>query len=105
LYRLAKVIPYGTLVTTVRDGFRQRGTLGHLSFGVPRRCDLFGHLSEKHESMHLLCVEPPQKSIFCGADFGSTTALDLQQKLKPFLHSSLEQMAIRSFLGIYGSFV
>ena len=44
--------------------------------------------------MPLLCVVPPQKFIFCGADFGSTIALDLQQKLKPFLHSSLEQMAI-----------
>jgi len=35
----------------------------------------------------LLCVVPFQKSIFCGGDFGSTIALDLQQKLKPFLHS------------------
>ena len=32
--------------------------------------------------MPLLCVGSPQRSIFCGADFGSTTALDLQQKLK-----------------------
>jgi len=32
--------------------------------------------------MPLLYVGPPQRSIFCGADFGSTTALDLQQKLK-----------------------
>jgi len=32
--------------------------------------------------MPLLCVGPPQRSIFCGADFGSMTALDLQQKLK-----------------------
>jgi len=56
--------------------------------------------------MPLLCVGPPQKFIFCGADFGSTTALDLQQKLKAFLHSSLEQMTImQSFIGIYGSFV
>jgi len=30
----------------------------------------------------------PQKSIFCRVDFGSSIALDLQQKLKPFLHSS-----------------
>jgi len=55
--------------------------------------------------MPLLCVVPPQRSIFCGSDFGSTSALDLQQKLKPFLHSSLGQMAMRSFLGMYGSFV
>ena len=73
-------------------------------FGGPRRRDLFGHLSEKRESMALLCSGPPQRSIFCGADFGSTTALDLQQKLKPFLHSSLEQLVMLSFLGIYGSF-
>jgi len=32
--------------------------------------------------MPLLCVGPLQRSVFCGADFGSTTALDLQQKLK-----------------------
>ena len=45
------------------------------------------------------------KSIFCGADFVSTIALDLQHKLKPFLHSSIEQMTLGSFLGIYSSFV
>jgi len=39
----------------------------------------------------------PQKSIFCGADFGSTIALDLQQTLKPFLHYEL--------FFIYSSFV
>jgi len=43
--------------------------------------------------MSLLCVVP-LKSLFCGADFGSTIALDLQQQLKPFLHFSQEQMAI-----------
>jgi len=47
----------------------------------------------------------PSKSIFCGAEFGLTIALDLQQKLKHFLHSSKEQMALGSFLGIYSSFV
>jgi len=52
-----------------------------LVFGVPRRCDLFGHLSVKRESTPLLYVGP-QRSIFCGADFGSTTALDLQRKWK-----------------------
>jgi len=41
---------------------------------------------------------PFQKSIFCYVDFGSTIALDLQEKLKPFLYSSQEQMAMRSFL-------
>jgi len=88
-----------------RDGFRERGALGHLSFGAPSRCDLFGRLSEKRESMTLLCIAPPQKYIFCCGNFGSTFALNVQQKLKPFQHSSQEQTALRSFLGIYSSFV
>jgi len=50
-----------------------------------------------------------EKSIFCGADFGSTIALerfrDLQQKLEAFLHSSQKHMPMRIFLGIYSSFV
>jgi len=33
------------------------------------------------------------------------TALDLQQKLKPYLRSSQEKMVLRSFHGIYSSFV
>ena len=41
---------------------------------------------------------PSQISISCGADFSCTIALDLQHKLKPFLQSSLEQMAVHSFL-------
>ena len=95
-----------------RDGFRKRGALGHLTLEAPRRCDLFGRLSEKRESMPVLCVVPPQKSIFCCADFGAViglddlrSELDLQQKLKPFLHSSKEQISLRSSLGIYDSFV
>jgi len=48
--------------------------------------------------LDLLCVVSPQKYIFCCADFGSTTALDLQQNLKPFLHSSTEQMIYSSFV-------
>jgi len=51
-----------------------------------------------------LHVVPPQNFIFCGADFSSMIALDLQQKLKPFRHSSQQQMAMRSYLGIYSSF-
>jgi len=35
--------------------------LGHLCFGAPSICDLFGHLSEKRESMHLLCIVPTSK--------------------------------------------
>jgi len=94
-----------TNVHTARDGFREREALGHLIvFGAPRRCDRFDRLSEKRESMPLLCAVPPPKSIFCCADFGSKIALDLQQKLKPFLHSK-EQMALRPFLGIYSPFV
>jgi len=48
--------------------------------GAPRKCDLFGRLSEKRESMPVLCVVHPQKYIFCCADFGSTIAADHQQK-------------------------
>jgi len=55
--------------------------------------------------MSLSCVVRPQKSIFCGAEFGSTIALDLQHKLKPFVDFSQEQMAMGSFLGIYSSYV
>ena len=73
-----------------------------LVLGTQRKCDLFGCLCEKRESMILLCVVPP---FVCGADFGSTIALNLQQRLKPFLHSSKKQMALGSFLGIYSSFV
>jgi len=35
----------------------------------------------------------PQNFIVCGADIGFTIALDLQQKLKPFLYPSQQQMA------------
>jgi len=55
-----------------------------------------------------LCVVPTQKYIFCGADFGSTIALDLdlQTKVKLFRYSSLEQEKnLEHFLGIYSSFV
>jgi len=55
--------------------------------------------------MTLLCVVPFQKYSFCGGDFGSTTALDLQEKLKPFLYSSQDQIAMRLFLGIHSSFM
>jgi len=81
------------------------GPYAILVLGAPSICDLFGRLSEKRESMPLLCVVPPQKSIFCCTDFGSTFSLYVQQKLKPFLDSSKEQMALQSFLGIYSSFV
>ena len=55
--------------------------------------------------MLLLCVVPSQNFIFCCADFGSAIALDLHQKLKPFPHSSKEQMVLRSFLRMYNFFV
>jgi len=54
--------------------------------------------------MPLLRVVPPQNFTFCGADCGSRISLDLQQKLKPFLHSYQQQMKMRSFLDIYSSF-
>jgi len=47
-----------------------------LGFGAPRNCDLFGRLCKKRESIPLLRVVPPEKSILCGADFGSTITLD-----------------------------
>jgi len=51
--------------------------------------------------MPLLLVLPLKNFIFCGADFGSAIALNLQYKSKPLLHSSQQQMTMRSFLGIY----
>ena len=54
--------------------------------------------------MPLFHALPPQNFIFCGADFGSTIALNLQQKLERLLHSSQQQMSVRSFLGIYSFF-
>ena len=47
---------------------------------------------EPHAGVTYLAI---LKSIFCWTDFGSTTVLDLQQKLKTFQ----KQMAMRSFLG------
>jgi len=35
--------------------------------------------------MPLSCEAPPQRYIFCGGNIGSTIALDLQQKVKPFI--------------------
>ena len=70
-----------------RDGFRKRGALGHRSFGA--------HAGMTYLAVCLNSVKvcpsgvvSPQKAILCAADFGSTIALDLQQKLKTFLHSS-----------------
>ena len=50
----------------------------------------------------LLYVVHPQTSIICGADFGSTIASDLQQKLMPVLHFSQEQRTTRFFHLIVG---
>jgi len=60
------------------------GPYAILAFGAPRRCDLFGRLSENTWKYPLLWVAPPQQSIFCGSDFGSGIALNLQQKNKDF---------------------
>jgi len=61
-----------------------------LVFGALRKCDLVGCSSEKRESMPLLYVVHPYQSIFCCANcqLWFYNALDLQQKLKPFLHFS-----------------
>jgi len=54
----------------------------------------------------LLCVVPLESLSFVVPTLVlATIALDLKQKLKLFLHSSQEQMAMRSFLEIYSSFV
>jgi len=55
--------------------------------------------------MSLMCVVLPQKCIFCGTNFVSTIALDLQHKLKTCLHSSHKQIAMRAFHGFYSSYV
>jgi len=81
------------------------GPQASLVFGAPRRCDLFGYLSLKRESMPHLCVLPLEILFFVMSTLVVHCLLDLQQKLKPFLHSSQEQIAMRSLLGIYSSFV
>jgi len=90
---------------TPRDGFKESGTPGRLSFWSPTQVWPIWPfvLSVKVCPCYVRCLL--KKSIFCCADFGSAIALDLQQKLKPFLHFSKEQMALRSFLRIYNSFV
>jgi len=99
------ISPFYLLAIYAGTHLGRAGPRAILVLGAPSRCDQFARLSEKRESMPLLCVVPPQKSIFCCAYFGFTFALDVQQKVKLFLHSSKEQMALRSFLGIYSSFV
>ena len=51
-------------MTIPRDGVRERGILGILVFGAPRRCDLFGRLCVKCARMPFLFGVTPQKSIF-----------------------------------------
>ena len=41
-----------------------RRALAILIFVAPRKCDLFGRLCEKRESMPLLCVVPTQNLYF-----------------------------------------
>jgi len=88
-----------------RDGFRERGALGHLSFGGPTQVWPIWPFVWKTWKYGPLMCRAPQKSIFCCADFGSKIALDLQPNLQLVLHSSEEQMALQSFLRIYSSFV
>jgi len=54
--------------------------------------------------MPLFHVLPPQNFIFCGADFGSTIALNLQ-KLERLPHFFQQQTSMRSFLGTYSFFL
>ena len=46
-----------------RDAFRERGALGHISFWGPTREWPILSLSEKCESIPLLCVVPPQRHL------------------------------------------
>jgi len=93
-----------TSQATGRDGFREGWALGHLSFGGPKQVwPIWPFVWKAWKYTPLMCA--PQTSIVCCADFGSTLALGVQQKLKPFLHTTKEQMALLSFLGIYNSFV
>jgi len=85
-----------------REGFGALFGVAKPPKAPPWRLDC---LSKRRGSMPLLCVVLPQKSIFCCADFGSRIALDLQHKVKPFLHYSKKQMTLQCFLGIYSSIV
>jgi len=61
----------------IRDGFRERGALGHLSFWGPTQVwPIWPFVWKAWKYAPLVC-SAPAKSIFCGADFGSTIALDL----------------------------
>ena len=91
--------------TSLRDAGTDLGSSGPeaiLVFGAPRRCDIFGRLSQKRERMPLLCAVPPQKYTFGCAEWIYD---GLRSSTELFLHSSQEQMAIRCFLGIYRSLV
>ena len=93
--------------TKCRDRFRERGDLGHLSFCGPTSHSSVTYLSVclkrvKICPSYVYCLLP--KSIFCGADIGSTIALDqcfptfwclrsLQEKTK-FAPPSGETIAI-----------
>jgi len=88
-----------------RDGFRERGVLGHLSFWGPRKVwSIWPFVWKAWKCAPLMCTSP-SKIYLLRCQLDSTIALDLQQKLKRFLNSSSEQMAMRSFIGIYSSFV
>jgi len=93
----------GAPLRSARDGFRERGALDHHRFWGPMQVWPIWSLVLKTWKYATLTCITPQNLIFCGADFGSTIALDLRQKLKLLLHSSQKQMAMRSFRGIYGS--
>jgi len=94
------------LLIYVLDAFYSATDLGKVVFLGPQAGVGFAWLLVfKAGSILHLCRGPPQKSIFCGADFGFTISLDLRQKFKPFLHSSQKQMVLRSFLENYSSLV
>jgi len=66
-----------------RDRFRERGALGHLGIWSSTQVwPIWPFVWKTWKYAPLVC-SAPSNSVFCGADSGSTIALDLQQKLKP----------------------
>jgi len=87
-------------VKVVLISFKRQRT----SYGQGRICGARGPRPSlgPHAGVTYLAI---LKSIFSWTDFCSTISLDLQLKLQTCLHSSQKLMEMRSFLGIYSSFV
>ena len=59
-----------------RDGFRERGALGHLRFWGPHASVTYLVACLKNVKVCPSYVFTPQNFFFCGAEFGSTIALN-----------------------------